>query len=166
MHGGRVEATSAPGVGSAFAVRLPAVTNEFPAEPPIPVATAEVSGPSLRVLIVDDNRDAAESLEMLLESLGHEIRMAHTGPAGLDAAFEYSPHAVLLDIGLPELDGLEVARRIRSNPGSAGVVLIAMTGYGQDDDRRLSREAGFDHHLVKPADFDQVLAILATVKGR
>jgi len=117
----------------------------------------------LRMLVVDDNVDAAEMLEMLLTNSGHEVRIAHDGPAALEAALEFRPNVVLLDIGLPEMDGYEVAKRIRQEPALANVVLVALTGYGQETNRQRSQEAGFDHHLVKPADFAKVQNILATV---
>jgi CheY-like chemotaxis protein len=113
------------------------------------------------VLIVDDNVDSAESLAELLALSGHAVRTAHDGPAALRAAEEHRPDAVLLDIGLPRMDGYEVARRLRQLPGGPRPTLIAMTGYGQDDDRRKSHAAGFDHHLVKPVDLDDVKRLLA-----
>jgi len=107
--------------------------------------------------------DAAQSLALLLNASGHQVRMAHTGPTALDAALDYRPNVVLLDIGLPEMDGFEVAKRIREQPFLKNVVLVAMTGYGQDTDRQRSQEVGFNAHLVKPADFGKVQQILATV---
>jgi len=111
---------------------------------------------------VDDNVDAAQSLAMLLKVSGHQVRMAHTGPTALQEALDYRPNAVLLDIGLPGMDGYEVAKRIRQQPALQNVVLVAMTGYGQETDRHRSREVGFNAHLVKPADFGKVQQILAT----
>ena len=105
-------------------------------------------------------------LEMLLEESGHEVRTAHDGPTALEAALDYRPDVVLLDIGLPGLDGFEVAKRMRQQPVLQNVVLVAMTGYGQETDRQRSQEAGFDHHLVKPADFEKVRQILATVSEK
>ena len=103
---------------------------------------------------------------MLLKVSGHQVRMAHTGPTALEAALDYRPNVVLLDIGLPEMDGYEVAKRIRQQPFLQNVVLVAMTGYGQDTDRQRSQEVGFNAHLVKPADFGKVQQILATVSGQ
>ncbi len=103
---------------------------------------------------------------MLLKTSGHDVRTAHTGPTGLEAAIAYQPNAVLLDIGLPGLTGYEVAKRIRQQPLLHDIVLVAMTGYGQESDRQRSREAGFDHHLVKPVDFGKVLEILAAVSEK
>ena len=120
----------------------------------------------LRVLIVDDNEDAATALELLLEEAGHLVKAAHTGPAGLAAALEFLPDVMLLDIGLPELDGFEVAKRIRQQAALHDVVLVAMTGYGRENERQRSQEAGFDHHLVKPADFGTLEQILAAVSER
>jgi two-component system CheB/CheR fusion protein len=101
-------------------------------------------------MVVDDNRDAAESMSMLFELWGHEVICAYDGREALAAAARYRPDAVFLDIGLPGMDGYELAERLRQQPESAGTVLVAITGYGQDEDRRRSREAGIDHHLVKP----------------
>jgi len=114
-------------------------------------------------LVVEDNVDAAQSLAMLLQVSGHQVRMAHTGPTALEAALDYRPNVVLLDISLPEMDGYEVAKRIRQQPVLHNVVLVAMTGYGRDADRQRSQEVGFNAHLVKPVDFDKVQEILATV---
>lgn len=105
-----------------------------------------------RVLIVDDNRDAADSLSMLLRLRGNEVRTAYDGLQAVEMANEYRPDAIVLDIGLPKLDGYEAARRIRQQPWAENVILIALTGWGQDRDRRLATEAGFDHHMVKPVD--------------
>ena len=107
-----------------------------------------------------------EILAMLLEASGHDVRTAHDGPTALEAALDYRPNVVLLDIGLPGLDGYEVAKRLRQQPVLQNVVLVAMTGYGQEADRQRSQEAGFDHHLVKPADFGKVEQILATVSEK
>jgi PAS domain S-box-containing protein len=163
LHGGRVAAHSSLGHGSEFVVHLPVVVPDAVAAAPIAMAAAP-SRPGLRLLVVDDNVDMAESLAMLLEAEGHAVRTAHGGPSALAAADEYGPDVVLLDIGLPDLDGFEVAKRIRKNPMHQGMVLIALTGYGQEADRQRSREAGFDHHLVKPVDLAEVHEILAKVK--
>jgi len=163
MQGGTVSVSSALGNGSEFVVRLPMVPS--PEQKPFapPIKKAQSTGPSLRVLVVDDNVDSAMTLGMLLRASGHETRIVHDGLAVLDAALNYRPHVVLLDIGLPGLNGFEVAERLRQQPAFQNVVLVAMTGYGQESDRQHSQEAGFDHHLVKPANFGKVLQILATV---
>ncbi len=166
MHGGTVMAYSALGHGSEFVVRLPIVESPALQEPSSPAETAEPSGPALRLLVVEDNVDAAQSLAMLLRDSGHQVRMAHTGPTALEAALDYRPNVVLLDIGLPGMDGYEVAKRIRQQPALQGIVLVAMTGYGQDADRQRSQEVGFDHHLVKPADFGRMQQILATASEK
>ena len=116
---------------------------------------------SLRVLVVEDNIDAAETLTMVLAAFGHEIRIANEGLGAVSTALEFRPHVVLLDIGLPGLDGFEVATLLRAEPGLGKPVLIAMTGYGETSARERSKAVGFDHHLVKPVDIDKILAILA-----
>ena len=117
-----------------------------------------------RVLIVDDNRDAAESLAMLLDIAGHATHVAHDGLAAIEAAEAFRPQVVLLDIGLPKLSGHDAARRIRQQPWGRDMLLVALTGWGQDDDRRKSMETGFDHHLVKPIDLESLNAVLADVR--
>lgn len=117
------------------------------------------------MLVVDDNVDAAESLAMLLRATGHDVRTAHDGPTALEAADAFLPHAVLLDIGLPKLNGYEVARRLRQRPAFQKALLVAMTGYGQDSDQQQARAAGFDHHLVKPADHAVLMKLLAGVQS-
>jgi CheY-like chemotaxis protein len=116
------------------------------------------------VLIVDDSEDGAESLAMLLEFGGHETHKAHDGLAALEAVERLRPDAVLLDIGLPGLNGYEVCRRIRQASWGKRMTLVALTGWGQDEDRDRSRDAGFDAHMVKPVDFDALLALLAAVR--
>ena len=165
LHRGRVEVHSSFGKGSEFVVRLPVMLSTASQTIPIPIEMAAPTGPTLRVLVVDDNVDAAESFAMLLQGFGHHIRMAHTGPTAVEAALAYNPHVILLDIGLPGFDGFQVAERIRQQPEHKNTVLIAMTGYGQETDRQRSKEAGFDHHLVKPAEFSKVQEILASVKA-
>jgi PAS domain S-box-containing protein len=155
MHGGTVTALSpGPGQGSEFIIRLPALP-----EPPglATGATAEPGycrppGPRRRILVVDDSVDTAESAAMVLRMAGHEVRVAHDGPSALDTVQTFRPEILLLDIGLPGMSGYEVARRLRAQPEGQTLVLAAMTGYGHEDDRRRSQEAGFDVHLTKPLD--------------
>jgi CheY-like chemotaxis protein len=114
-----------------------------------------------RILVVDDNRDSADSLARLLELMGgHETAISYDGPSAVEKAEEYRPEVVLLDVGLPGIDGYEVCRRIRANEWGKSILLIAATGWGQPEDRRKSREAGFDHHLVKPIDLDELVKFL------
>jgi len=113
---------------------------------------------------VDDNQDSADSLAMLLRLQGHEVRVAHSGRAALEITRGYEPHAVFLDIGMPGMDGYEVARRLRQQPNLKSVVLAALTGWGQQEDRRRTAEAGFDHHLVKPPEPQAVEAVLAALQ--
>jgi PAS domain S-box-containing protein len=165
MHGGRVEASSdGVGMGSCFSVRLPLSVKEIAATKAGRRVHSSID--ELSVLVVDDNKDAAESLAMLLRTAGAEIHIAHDGPTAL-AAFERSePHVVLLDIGMPDMDGCEVARRLREIARPERVALVALTGWGQDEDRRRVREAGFDHHLVKPVELAALQALLAALPRR
>jgi PAS domain S-box-containing protein len=162
LHGGTAVAHSAGlGQGSEFIIRLPAL---FPVSESIaPVATARQAEQTLRVLVVDDNKDAADMLAMVLQMFGHEVQRANSGETALALAAEYQPEFVLLDIGLPDINGYEVARRLRQQPETKGVWLIALTGYGQDSDRLQSQEAGFDHHLVKPVEPQKLQDLLATL---
>ncbi|HEV3261493.1 MAG TPA: response regulator [Gemmataceae bacterium] len=166
LHGGRVEAHSAgPGQGSEFVVRLPASRRPVPEEAPLPPPAAGPAGRPTRVLIVDDNEDAANSLAMVLGLKGHEVFLAYDGPSGLEAARAHRPQAVVLDIALPGMDGHEVARRLRGLEETRDVLLVAMTGYGQAEDQRRSREAGFDVHLTKPVDPSEVQEVLTRARA-
>ncbi len=161
LHGGAVEAHSGgPGQGSEFVVRLPAAADPGAApaggEPCEPARRV----PTRRVLVVDDNRDSADSLGLLLGLMGHPVRTAYDGPQALDVAREFRPEIVLLDLALPTLGGHEVARRLRGDPELTGLVLVALSGYGSEEDRRRSRDAGFDHHLVKPCALEELEALL------
>jgi CheY-like chemotaxis protein len=120
---------------------------------------------AVRVLVVDDNADAAQMLATLLEAHGHVVGVEYDGTGGLARALRERPEVMLLDIGLPDMDGHELARRLRSSPDTANAMLIALTGYGQSEDRERARQAGFDRHLVKPADLSELLRILAEVRG-
>jgi signal transduction histidine kinase len=164
LHGGRVEAASeGPGKGSTFTVRLPLLPREWvPPQAPEQGQAQPRSTAGVRVLVVDDNVDAAEALSDALSLEGYEVEVAHDGEAALERARVSSPHVIFLDIGLPGLDGYEVARRLREQPGFESVRLVALTGYGQSEDRKRSREAGFDAHLVKPVDLQALRAHLPT----
>jgi signal transduction histidine kinase/DNA-binding response OmpR family regulator len=170
LHGGSVRATSdGPGLGSEFTVWLPVAVPEeqcTEAGGQDHGAADAVANPSpLRVLVVDDNEDGADSLARLLRLDGHAVQLSHTGPAALALANDFRPDAVVLDIGLPGMDGYEVARRLRDRPESRDALLVAVTGYGREEDRVLSREAGFDYHFVKPTDLDGLRRVLGTVEG-
>ncbi len=165
IHGGMIGVSSTLGQGSEFVVSLvasPSGAMSIKTQPPR-TEIAKPTGPALRVLVVDDNLDAANVLKMLVEEAGHLVRMAYTGPTALAAAHDYRPDVMLLDIGLPELDGFEVAKRIRQEPLLHDILLVAVTGYRQATDRQRVLEAGFDHYLVKPADFEKVRQLLAEV---
>jgi signal transduction histidine kinase/CheY-like chemotaxis protein len=163
MHGGQVEARSeGSGTGSEFIVTLPSVADSTLKSS---ASKASAHFPHRRILIVDDNRDAADTLGELLGTLGATVSVAHSGPAALEALESFDPDVVLLDIGMPEMDGYEVARRIRLAAQDRDVLLVALTGWGQAHDHRRSRAAGFDHHLVKPPDVDHLRELL-TCGGR
>jgi PAS domain S-box-containing protein len=160
LHGGTIEARSdGPGRGSQFVVRLPIVSDVQPAK----TAAGDGGLPETakrRVLVVDDNHDSAWSLRMMLELMGNETHTAYDGLAAVAAAEEFLPDLILLDIGLPHLNGYDACRRIREQPWSEGMVIVALTGWGQDEDRRRSQEAGFDQHLVKPVDIVELNRLL------
>jgi two-component system CheB/CheR fusion protein len=165
MHGGSVEAFSeGPGRGSEFTVRLPLATGA-PAARAVPVASGQAAIAPLEVLVVDDNVDAARGLEQVLALSGHRVMLAHDGPSALAAAAKRPPQVVLLDIGLPGMDGYTVAAKLRE-AGHDRAALVAITGYGQDDDLRRSSAAGFDRHLVKPIDGATLRKLLAEVGDR
>jgi CheY-like chemotaxis protein len=167
LHGGAIAASSSGlGTGSEFTVRLPALTaevsqsnNSATVAGDCPAASS-VRPRGRRILIVEDNVDGAKSLGMLLSLDGHEIRLAHDGSSALQAAQDFRPDVVLLDIGLPRMDGYEVARRMRDRPDMQGVLLIALTGYARTDDAQKAELAGFDAHLVKPVDLRTLQSIV------
>jgi CheY-like chemotaxis protein len=164
MHQGTIEARSdGLGKGSECVVRLPLATQE-PSETSATAPTDKLRTKTAtvhRLLVVDDNKDAANSLAALLRLQGHEVRVAHDGSSGLEIAKAYRPEMIFLDIGMPEMDGYEVARRLRNDQDLKNIVLAALTGWGQQADRQRTTEAGFDHHLVKPADSKIVESLVA-----
>ncbi len=167
LHGGKVEAHSAgPGTGSEFVVRLPLLVRSEDGGERTPSASAAPEKlPRRRVLVVDDNVDAADSLAVLLRLQGQEVRVAYDGPTALARAEAEPPAIAFLDLGMPKMDGYELARAFRSHPALKGVVLVALTGWGQPEDRRRSKEAGFDHHLVKPVEADALQRLLRNDEG-
>jgi PAS domain S-box-containing protein len=165
MHGGTVEAKSdGQGKGSTFVVRLPVVA--------LPVAIAQERrdeagarhAAKWKVLVVDDNRDSAESLRMMLTLMGNEVRTAHDGLEAVEAASQFSPDLILMDVGMPRLNGFDATRRIREQPGGKSVRIVVLTGWGQEEDRRMSQEAGCDGHMVKPVDPAALEKLLATLQ--
>jgi CheY-like chemotaxis protein len=165
-HGGQVEARSpGSGQGSEFAVRLPSRSGqagEIASAPRPPVAPAS-EAIARRVLIVDDSVDSAETLARLLRMGGHDIQVAFDGSSALGVAATFVPDIVLLDIGLPGVDGYQIGRQLRQLPGLGGTFIVAVTGYGQEEDRTRSREAGFDRHLTKPVDHDALRRLLQSL---
>jgi CheY-like chemotaxis protein len=174
MHGGTVQALSdGPGRGSEFIVRLPILADAAPMAKPPPQAAdrspspeERANMPSRRVLVVDDNVSSAQSLALVLKLEGYDVQVAHDGAVVLEAARRFRPEVVLMDIGLPGMDGYQLAGRLRRERDLAAdiALLVAVTGYAEDEARRRSREAGFDHHLVKPIDPDALLALLSSLE--
>ncbi|MDO9268304.1 MAG: PAS domain S-box protein [Methylobacter sp.] len=163
IHGGTVTAASGGiGQGSSFTVRLPALPMGSPAAESA-LTKSVLPMPKFRILVVDDYADAAESLMMLLQAKGHEVEIADCGMKAIERAQAFRPQIVLLDIGLPDLDGYETAKRLRALPETQNATLVALTGYGQPDDRKCSQSAGFNHHLLKPLNFDELSALLASL---
>jgi CheY-like chemotaxis protein/anti-sigma regulatory factor (Ser/Thr protein kinase) len=162
LHGGTIRAASdGVGCGSTFTVRLPRAAERAERGPTELHDATEHVPTRRRVLIVDDNRDSADALGLLLELAGHEVRIAHDGLTALSIAGTFRPALVLLDIGMPGMNGYDVAKALRQEPWGEALCLTAMTGWGQDEDRRQAHEAGFDHHLTKPVDPDAVEALVA-----
>jgi CheY-like chemotaxis protein len=158
LHGGQVRAHSrGAGMGSEFIVELPSVAAAAPA---VGDAKDLKAFPSRRILVVDDNRDSADTLGALLGSLGANVSVVYTGRAALEAFDVFKPDVAILDIGMPEMDGYDVARRIRARADRAHVPLIALTGWGQEHDKQRARLAGFDHHVVKPPDIDALRGLV------
>lgn len=167
LHGGNVSAKSAgAGQGSEFTIRLPRLAKPAAGDHhQNGRADLKLDNDALRVMIVDDNTDAAQTLAMILNASGHHVMVEHDAKTALDRACIEKPQVLLLDIGLPDMDGYELARRFRSRPETAPAMLVALSGYGQSKDRERSRSAGFNHHLVKPADMSQLAAIFAQVNN-
>jgi CheY-like chemotaxis protein/two-component sensor histidine kinase len=165
LHGGSVEARSGgPGSGSEFIVRL----HTAPRREDDGVSDTRATEPAMefRVLVIDDNHDAADSLSFMLRLMGHQTRTAYDGVAGIAAALSFRPHVVLLDLGMPGLDGYEVARCIRAQPWGDRPVIVAVTGWGQDDAKRRSRTAGFDRHFIKPVGPEAFRELFSSVAER
>jgi CheY-like chemotaxis protein len=166
MHGGSVTAQSdGVGAGSTFTIRLPAlaaseIQNISAAEPAAAPATIR-----RRVLVADDNLDAAESLAMLLTMMGHEVRAAHDGAQAVEQAEQFRPDLILMDVGMPKVDGLQATTQIRSREWGANPVIVALPGWGQEADRKRSKEAGCDVHLVKPLDFERLSLLLTEIEA-
>ena len=167
LHGGTVKAFSAgTGHGSELVVTLPRISEEMSMTAASESPPTQKQQKRRRLMVIDDNRDAAESMSMLFELWGHEVICVYDGRTALEAAAKFRPDAVFLDIGLPGMDGYEIAERLRDSPQAARAVLVAITGYGQEEDRRRSREAGIDHHLVKPVAPDTLLKLLDSLETR
>ena len=170
LHGGQVEAKSVgPGLGSEFIVRLPERMTDRAAPVVVAALADKVSSPKQRILVADDNRDAADSLAVILRIAGHDVRTAYDGHQALDVAETFKPSLALLDLGMPRVNGHDTARRLRETEHGRNIVIIALTGWGQPEDRNRSLAAGFDHHLVKPVDpsmLERLLAAPAREKKR
>jgi PAS domain S-box-containing protein len=165
MHGGEIGAKSdGPGCGSEFTVRLPLAREVAAAEPVAAAAAPPRAGPVWRVLIADDLADSADTLALLFEETGHDVRVAYDGEQALAIGESFRPDIALLDLGMPKLNGYEACRRLRATPWGRDITVVAQTGWGQSEDRRLSQDAGFDHHLVKPIDIDKLMTLLGTMR--
>ena len=166
MHGGTVEAYSEGlGKGSEFVIHLP-VVNDSGAREPVPLSSPAADGRKMKVLVVDDNTDAADSLSALLEIDGFDVRTVYDGAAAVAMAAESQPDMIIMDLGMPGMDGYETARAIRQRPGAERILMLALTGWGQSDARRRTVEAGFDHHLVKPVELEQIVRLAGARQNR
>jgi CheY-like chemotaxis protein len=165
LHGGSVSASSAGSDrGSTFTLRLPAIATGAVAAP-TKQATAQAGARNVRVLVVDDNIDAADSLAVMLQLDGYDTRVEYSGEDALRTAEAFDPEVVVCDIGLPQMDGHEIARRLRADPRRAGTLLVAVTGWGSEEDKQRTQRAGFDFHLVKPVGLDSVQEILGRLEA-
>jgi CheY-like chemotaxis protein len=166
MHGGTVEAASpGQGRGSTFTVRLP-ILEDHAAPATLAGTWPEAAGARRRILVVDDNLDSATSMTMMLQLLGNDVHTVHDGIAAVEQAETFRPQVILMDLGMPRLNGFEATRRIREQPWGREVVIIALTGWGQEGDRARSKEAGCDGHLVKPVDLEELEKLLLELEGR
>jgi two-component system CheB/CheR fusion protein len=164
MHGGTITAASGgPGQGCTFTVRLPVAASPAGADE-VPAPQPDARPRDARILVIDDCRDAAETLARFLQMTGHDARAVHSGAEGLTTVESWHPDLILLDIGMPEMNGYEVAARLRQTPAGRDARLVALTGWGQESDRRRTADAGFDHHLVKPVDPDEILRLIADLQ--
>lgn len=168
LHGGKVFAHSEGlGQGSVFTVRLPLMAPSKVTQPASGTPKAETAkGSRLRILVIDDIPDVADVMQMLLDLEGFETRVAYSGAVALQVAKEFSPDVIFCDIGLPETDGHEIARRMRADPAIASAILIALTGWGAEGELRKTRESGFDFHMVKPVDTNALLELLSQIQPR
>jgi PAS domain S-box-containing protein len=165
MHGGSIEvASEGENRGTEFTVRMPLLFEPAPFEEPTPRTENATEAPARRILVVDDNRDAAETMSLILQLLGNDVRLAYDGLEAVLKAEQFRPAVVLMDIGMPRLNGYEAARRIREQPWGNGMTLVALTGWGQEEDKEKTRAAGFDHHLTKPAEPDVIRELLAKLR--
>jgi len=166
LHGGRIEAHSdGPGHGSEFIIHLPLAEGHAPMPTPTDTAPPALAAAPRRILVVDDNVDGAQTLAALLQALGYNAAVAHDGRQAIEQAERFDPHLVLLDLGLPLMDGHAVCRHMRAQPWSQGMAIVALTGWGQEQDRQRTRSAGFDDHLVKPAELEALTALFDRLWG-
>jgi CheY-like chemotaxis protein len=166
MHGGVIEAQSAgTGFGATFVVRLPLVVQAAKSQPMPEGRSTPPSAVSRKILVVDDNRDAAQTLCAYLQGSGNSVRVAFDGPSAFALASDFQPDVVLLDIGLPGMNGYELAALLRAEPRFRDTVLVAVTGYGREADRERARQSGFNHHFTKPIDPAAILAAIGPAGG-